>query len=235
MRDPLAPAKGACEAVPLSRQRSPTPTLSPIVRDARANIKQMIEPKSQRDEVHDRAGPLRPAAFLDRDGVLNIDRGYAHRPEQLEWIEGAAEAVRLLNEAGYYVLVVTNQSGVARGLYDETDVKSLHAHMQEILSARGAHIDAFYYCPHHPDGSIKSLAVQCRCRKPGPGMLEQAAREWPIDIGASFLIGDRDHDMAAAAAFNIRGIKFNSQTASLVDVVRRALAEHLNFQDRHRS
>jgi D-glycero-D-manno-heptose 1,7-bisphosphate phosphatase len=195
----------------------------------------MIEPKSQTDEEHDRASSRRPAAFLDRDGVLNIDHGYAHRPEQLEWVEGAAEAVRLLNEAGYYVLVVTNQSGVARGLYNETDVKSLHAHMQEILSSHGAHIDAFYYCPHHPDGSIKSLAVQCRCRKPGPGMLEQAAREWPINIGASFLIGDRDHDMAAAAAFKIRGIKFNSQTASLVDVVRRELAERSGSQDRNRS
>lgn len=202
---------------------------------ARANAKQMIEPKSQGGPLHGRTVPRRPAAFLDRDGVLNIDQGYAHRPEQLEWIEGAAEAVRLLNEAGYYVLVVTNQSGVARGFYNETDVKSLHAHMQEILSAHGAHIDAFYYCPHHPDGSIKSLAVQCRCRKPGPGMLEQAVREWPIDVGASFLIGDRDHDMAAAAAFNIRGIKFNWQTASLVDVVRRELAERSNSQDRHRS
>lgn len=195
----------------------------------------MIEPKSQRDRVHDKAGPRRPAAFLDRDGVLNIDHGYAYRPEQLEWVEGAAEAVRLLNEAGYYVLVVTNQSGVARGFYDEAAVKSLHAVMQDILSKDGARIDAFYYCPHHPDGSVKSLAVQCRCRKPGPGMLEQAASEWQIDIGASFLIGDRDHDMAAAAAFNIRGIKFDSRTASLVDVVRRELAERSNSQDRHRS
>jgi D-glycero-D-manno-heptose 1,7-bisphosphate phosphatase len=195
----------------------------------------MVEPKNQRDGVHDRPGPRRPAAFLDRDGVLNIDRGYAYRPEQIEWVEGAAEAVRLLNEAGYYVLVVTNQSGVARGFYNEAAVKSLHAHMQDILSKHGARIDAFYYCPHHPDGSIKALAVQCRCRKPGPGMLEQAAREWPIDIGASFLIGDRDHDLAAAAAFDIRGIKFDAQTASLVDVVRRELAERSNSQDRRRS
>jgi len=195
----------------------------------------MVEPKNKSDGVHGRPGPRRPAAFLDRDGVLNIDHGYAYRPEQIEWVEGAAEAVRLLNEAGYYVLVVTNQSGVARGFYDEAAVQSLHAHMQDILSRHGARIDAFYYCPHHPDGSIKSFAVQCRCRKPGPGMLEQAAREWPIDIGASFLIGDRDHDLAAAAAFDIRGIKFDAQTASLVDVVRRELAERSNPQDRRRS
>jgi len=166
----------------------------------------------------------RPAAFFDRDGVLNVDHGYVHRPEQLEWIDGAREAVRLLNSAGYYVLVVSNQSGIARGHYDEVAVKSFHAHMQKDLAADGARIDAFYFCPHHPDGIVKSLAVSCHCRKPAPGMLEQAAREWPIDAGASFLIGDKDDDMAAAAAFNIRGIRFNSQKDSLPDLVHREIA-----------
>jgi D-glycero-D-manno-heptose 1,7-bisphosphate phosphatase len=165
-----------------------------------------------------------PAAFLDRDGVLNVDQGYTHRPDQLEWIAGAPEAVGLLNEAGYYVVVITNQSGIARGYYEEAAVQQFHAHMQDALRAQGAHIDAFYYCPHHPEGKIKELAVRCRCRKPQPGMLEQAAREWPIDLGRSFLIGDKDDDMAAAAAFNIRGIKFNSATNSLTDLVRRELA-----------
>jgi D-glycero-D-manno-heptose 1,7-bisphosphate phosphatase len=180
----------------------------------------------------DRAGARRPAAFLDRDGVLNVDHGFTYRPEQLEWIEGAAEAVRLLNEAGYYVLVITNQSGIARGLYDEATLKSFHVHMQNSLAAHGAHIDAFYFCPHHPEGTVKSLAVRCRCRKPGPGMLEHAAREWPIDINASFLIGDKDDDMAAATAFNIRGIKFDSRIDSLPELVRRELAKNSNSQDR---
>jgi D-glycero-D-manno-heptose 1,7-bisphosphate phosphatase len=168
----------------------------------------------------------RPAAFLDRDGVLNVDHGYVYRPEQLEWIDGAREAVRLLNSAGYYVFVISNQSGVARGFYDEAAVKSFHAHMQDGLAAVGAHIDAFYFCPHHPDGIVKSLAVSCNCRKPAPGMLEQAAREWPIDLGASFLIGDKDDDVAAANAFNIRGIKFNSSKDSLADLVCREVASH---------
>ena len=166
----------------------------------------------------------RPAAFFDRDGVLNVDHRYVHRPEQLEWIDGAREAVRLLNSAGYYVLVVSNQSGIARGYYDEVAVKSFHARMQKELAADGAHIDAFYFCPHHPDGVVKSLAVSCPCRKPAPGMLEQAAREWPIDAGASFLSGDKDDDMAAAAAFNIHGIKFDSQKDSLLDLVRHEIA-----------
>jgi D-glycero-D-manno-heptose 1,7-bisphosphate phosphatase len=166
----------------------------------------------------------RPAAFLDRDGVLNVDHDYVYRPEQLEWIDGAREAVRFLNLAGYYVFVISNQSGVARGYYDEAAVKSFHGHMQEELAAHGARIDAFYFCPHHPEGIIKSLAVSCRCRKPSPGMLEQAAREWPIELGASFLIGDKDDDAAAANAFNIRGIKFNSLKDSLPDLVRREIA-----------
>ena len=173
----------------------------------------------------------RPAAFLDRDGVLNVDHGYVHKPEQLEWVAGAPEAVRLLNLAGYYVLIISNQSGIARGYYDEAAVNFFHAHMQDDLAAHGAHIDAFYFCPHHPEGIIKPLSVPCRCRKPAPGMLEQAAREWPIDISASFLIGDKDDDMAAAAAFNIRGIKFNSLRDSLPDLVRREIAGH--SQSRH--
>ncbi len=169
------------------------------------------------------ARPEQPAAFLDRDGVLNVDRGYTHRPDDLVMIPGAAAAVRLLNEARYYVFVVTNQSGVARGYYSEAAIEQVHQHMQDILQKEGAHIDAFYYCPHHPDGTVKELAVQCRCRKPGPGMLEQAARDWPIDLSRSFLIGDKDHDVAAAVAFHIHGIKFNAQAGSLLDQVRRQL------------
>jgi D-glycero-D-manno-heptose 1,7-bisphosphate phosphatase len=186
------------------------------------------------DDVLNSTGTRRPAAFLDRDGVLNVDHGYTHEPERLEWIDGAPDAVRLLNEAGYYVFVITNQSGVARGLYNEAAVKAFHAHMQNGLAAYGAHIDAFYYCPHHPDGVIKSLAVRCRCRKPGPGMLEQAAHEWPIDVRGSFLIGDKDEDMAAAAAFHIHGIKFDARTDRLPDVVRRELAAFKTPQGRPR-
>lgn len=172
----------------------------------------------------------RPAAFLDRDGVLNVDHGYVHRPEQLEWIAGAPESVRLLNEAGYYVLVITNQSGVARGFFDEAAVKSFHAHMQNVLAGKGAHIDAFYYCPHHPEGTVKAFTMACSCRKPRTGMLEQAAREWPINLNRSFFIGDKDNDMAAAGAFKVRGIKFDSRLHSLPNLVRQELAIHKSLQ-----
>ena len=166
----------------------------------------------------------KPVAFLDRDGVLNVDHGYVHRPERLEWVAGAPEAVRLLNEAGIPVIVITNQSGVARGYFGETDVQLFHAHVQEQLRARGAHVDAFYYCPHHPQGTVAEFAIACDCRKPKPGMLERAARDFAVDRRRSFLIGDKDDDVAAAAAFGVRGIKFDAKTQSLVDVVRKAIA-----------
>ena len=166
---------------------------------------------------------MKPAAFLDRDGVLNADRGYAHLPEHLEWIAGVAEAVRLLNDAGYMTIVVTNQSGVARGLYDEASVKRLHLHMQKELGRQGARIDAFYYCPHHPDGTVTAYAFACRCRKPGIGMLEQAAEDFRIDKGRSFLIGDKDTDMQAARAFGIAGIHFDASTDKLPELVRQQL------------
>jgi D-glycero-D-manno-heptose 1,7-bisphosphate phosphatase len=166
----------------------------------------------------------RPAAFLDRDGVLNVDHGYTFRPEELELMPSAAVAVRLFNAAGYTVIVVTNQAGVARGLYSEDAVKAFNAHMREALQAQGARIDAFYYCPHHPDGMVKEFAIRCDCRKPAPGMLEQAARDWPIDRARSILIGDKDDDVAAAKAFGIRGVKFDAKAGTLEDLVRKTLA-----------
>ncbi len=165
----------------------------------------------------------RPAAFLDRDGVLNVDHGYVHRPDQITWNAGAAEAVRLLNTAGYLVIVVTNQSGVARGFYDETAVKELHAYMREELAHNGARVDAFYYCPHHPEGTVAAYAVACRCRKPGIGLLERAARDFAIDRARSVLIGDTDADMEAARAFGIAGLRFDALTESLATLVRRLL------------
>ena len=169
------------------------------------------------------SAPARPVAFLDRDGVLNVDSGYVHRPDELEWIDDAPAAVRLLNEAGFTVIVVTNQSGVARGIYDEATVHRFHDHMQSVLAQHGARIDAFYYCPHHPDGPVAQYAMRCDCRKPGTGMLEQAAKDWPVDRAHSFLIGDKDIDMQAAAAFGIKGIMFDARKESLVDLVRDAV------------
>jgi len=151
---------------------------------------------------------LRPAAFLDRDGVINVDHGYTYKPEDLVFIDGAPDAIRRLNEAGYLVVVVTNQSGVARGYYSEADVARFHEHMLAELAEAGARIDAVYSCPFHPKGVVAEYRVDHPDRKPKPGMILRAARELPIDIVRSFLIGDKSSDIAAATAANISGHRF---------------------------
>lgn len=150
----------------------------------------------------------RPAAFLDRDGVINHDDNYVHRPDQIRWIDGAQDAIRWLNDAGYYVFVVTNQAGVAHGHYGEEQVLALHAWMQRELQRTGAHVDRFEYCPYHPAGAVERYRRVSEHRKPGPGMLLKVRDEWPVDMDASFMIGDRDIDMQAAAAAGIPGHRF---------------------------
>jgi len=161
----------------------------------------------------------RPAAFLDRDGVLNRDAGYVWRPQDFEWLSGARQAIKILNDAGFFVVIATNQAGVARGLYREIDVASLHRWINEDLAVDGAHIDAFYYCPHHPTEGVGAYRRICDCRKPAPGMLLQAMRDWPIDRAASFMIGDKDIDLEAAHAAGIRGIR----SAAPLDILVRDL------------
>lgn len=152
---------------------------------------------------------LRPALFLDRDGVLNEDRGYVYRWEDFRWIAGAREAVAAFNRAGWLVIVVTNQSGVGRGYYAEADVHALHARMQEDLAVDGAHIDAFYHAPQHPEAPVEAYRhPDPPLRKPNPGMILQALEDWPIDREASVLVGDKGSDLEAARRAGVRGVLF---------------------------
>lgn len=151
------------------------------------------------------AAPPRPAAFLDRDGTLNVDVGYAHRPDQITWMPGAVAALRRLNAAGWWVFVVTNQAGVAYGLYDEAAVVALHDWMTQDLARQGARVDGFFYCPHHPTRGRGRYRVACDCRKPAPGLLRQAIDAWPVAIAPSFIVGDKPGDVEAGAALGIRG------------------------------
>ncbi len=165
----------------------------------------------------------RPAVLFDRDNTLIEDEGYTFEPEKLRWRPGAIEAVRAANDAGAFAIVVTNQSGIARGRYTEADMHRFHAHMQSALNAHGAHIDAFYFCPHHADGSVPEFThANHPDRKPNPGMLRRSLAEWPIDRVRAFVVGDTDLDTQAAAAAGLAGAKVHS--GELLGAVRAGLA-----------
>jgi D,D-heptose 1,7-bisphosphate phosphatase len=151
----------------------------------------------------------RPAIFLDRDGVLNVDSAYPHRPDQIEWTQGAHQAVKSFNDAGYFVFVVTNQAGVARGLYDEDAVRDLHRWMNAELMRLGAHVDDWRYCPFHPDAKVDAYRGMHPWRKPGAGMLLDLMQRWDVDASRSFLIGDRESDLEAARNAGIAGHLFS--------------------------
>lgn len=142
---------------------------------------------------------MRRAVFLDRDGTINIEKDYLYQIHDFEFIPGVPEAIQLLNKAEFMVIVVTNQSGVARGYYTEDDVLNLHRHIAKELEDSGAHVDAWLYCPHHPDGR-GSYALPCNCRKPLPGMLQEAAARYDIDLENSVIIGDKPADIEAGMA-----------------------------------
>ena len=163
------------------------------------------------------------AIFFDRDGTLNVDVHYLHNPEQFVWVDGAIDAICWANTHGYLVIVVTNQSGIARGYYDEAAVQRLHDWMNAELAKHGAHIDAFYYCPHHTEGIVPAYTKVCACRKPAPGMLLRAIAEYDIDPAVSLLIGDGEHDVVAAANAGVKGVLYPG--GNLCDCVRAAAGE----------
>jgi len=150
----------------------------------------------------------RPAVFLDRDGVLIEDTGHPHRPEEARWIPGAAAAIAALNDAGCFVFVVTNQAGVARGLYPEAQIGAMHRWMAEELARHGAHVDAFEYCPYHPEAPLPEWRRDSRRRKPAPGMIEDLLAAWPVDLPRSLLVGDRGTDIEAARRAGLPGHLF---------------------------
>lgn len=147
---------------------------------------------------------MKKTVFLDRDGVINVDHGYVHKAEDFEFVPGVLEACARLKAAGFELVVVTNQSGIARGYYDEDQFGELCDWMVERFESAGAPLTAIYYCPHHPEKGIEPYVGQCQCRKPEPGMLLQAAKEYPLDMSASYMVGDKADDMRAGRAAGVK-------------------------------
>lgn len=150
----------------------------------------------------------KPAAFLDRDGVLNYDDNYVGHPSKIRWMPNAAKAVKRLNDAGYHVFVFTNQSGVARGYFTEAELNELLDWMQKELARKGAVIDDVRYCPHHPNGTVEGYLEDHPWRKPKPGMILDLMQHWAVIPEGSFVIGDRDSDIEAATAAHLPGYLF---------------------------
>ncbi len=141
---------------------------------------------------------MKPAVFLDRDGTINRDVGYVNHPDQLELIPRSAEAIRMLNNAEHPVVVITNQAGIAKGIFREEDLPTVHEAFVQMLAGEGARIDGFYFCPHHPAGTVEKFTRTCACRKPAPGLLHQAGRDMNIELSQAWVVGDKASDVQLA-------------------------------------
>ncbi len=170
---------------------------------------------------------LRRAIFLDRDGTLNVDTGYVARPEDVRLLPGASHGAKSLAAAGYALVIVSNQSGIARGLLTQAQADAVDARLLELLAQDGVTIDAMYRCPHYAAGAVAQYAVDCDCRKPKPGMLLQAAREHGIDLALSWTVGDGERDVEAGIAAGTRAVLLSPTGAARGDGARTFVAKDL--------
>lgn len=172
------------------------------------------------------------AVFLDRDGTINIEKDYLYRITDFEFLPGVIDALKLLQSAGYLLIIITNQSGIARGYYKEEDYEKLNEWMLGELKSKGVTIDAVYYCPHHPEAKIEKYRTNCNCRKPGLGLFEQAIKDFNIDLSKSYAIGDKIRDCAICNSTECKGILIaNNEKQSVIEDVKSGKYERVEYAD----
>lgn len=170
------------------------------------------------------------AIFLDRDGTINVDKNYLYRQEDFEFLPGVIEALKKLKEAGYLLIIITNQSGIARGFYTEADFQKLNAWMKQKLENAGAGIDAVYYCPHHPNAQIEEYRIDCSCRKPKTGLFDQATKDFDIDLDVSYAIGDRLRDCSICMETNCHGfVVGHSESAETIVQIKSGVYRNIGY------
>lgn len=156
---------------------------------------------------------MNKAVFLDRDGTIIKDKNYSFNPESIEFIEGVIPSLQKLQNNGYLLIIITNQSGIARGMFSETELKIFNDVLLNLLKDNGIAVTSIYYCPHHPQGIVPQYAIECSCRKPGVKMFLDAVLEYNIDLSQSYAIGDNERDCAICLVSNCRGCLINENKA----------------------
>ena len=170
------------------------------------------------------------AIFLDRDGTINVEKDYLYRIADFEFLPNVTNALRLLQDAGYLLIILTNQSGIARGYYNEDDFQKLNSWMIKQLSDYGVKISAVYYCPHHPNAKIEKYKIDCVCRKPKLGMFEEAITDFDIDLERSYTIGDKIRDCSICKTTNCRGFLIsNNENIEIINSVKRGYYERVEY------
>ena len=173
---------------------------------------------------------MNKSIFLDRDGTINKDKAYLSKIEEFEYLPGVIEGLRMLQEAGYLLVIITNQSGIARGYYSEEDFIELNNWMMDDLKSKGINIARVYYCPHHPNGKIEKYKIDCECRKPRLGMYEEAIKEFNIDVEQSYTIGDKIRDSALCEKYDCHGYLISDlEKTSIVDDVKRGKYRNISY------
>jgi D-glycero-D-manno-heptose 1,7-bisphosphate phosphatase len=214
----------------------------PILRKGDGSVHLPVHPKDGERSGSLTASPKYPAVFLDRDGVINEEVGFVSDPNSLRVLPGVAEALRSL-ASHFQLVVITNQSGIARGLYTDDDLLAVNQELASRLAADGAALDAIYYCPHLPEGKIPRYSIECECRKPKPGMLLMAANDLGISLEGSYMVGDTPRDVQAADSAGVTGIIIGATTddcpkgvltaASLPDAAELILSETASSREAH--